>query len=247
MRKQEPIVQYQLLIVDDDRVLSPLIEEYLQARGYNTKLCHDGLEGLCAFKNDNFDLCIFDVRMPIKNGFELASEIHEIAPETPFLFLTHESDKDKRIEGLKLGADDYVLKPFSMEELYLRIKRILKRVSQKPNNEPVPVNREIKVGRYTFLPESRELLLEEERIDLSAIEAQLLLMFCESPSGFIDRETALKRIWNDTYMTRSRSLNVYVSKLRKYLSGDDDIKVLNVHGSGYKLSISSPTQEEGYS
>lgn len=227
-----------ILIVDDDRVLSPLVAEYLQAKGFETTLCHNAEEGLKNFRTLDIDLCILDIKMPIKNGFTLANEIRTFSKDVPYLFLTSESAKEMRIEGLKMGADDYILKPFSMEELFLRIQLVLKR-SYYQNNQKVQHQSNFTIGKFNFDSNSRQLKSGDDCLTLSTIETRLLKMFCESEDGFVDRENALKQIWNDDDMIRTRSLNVYVSKLRKYLESDTSISFLNVHGSGYKMIIKS--------
>ena len=226
-----------LLIVDDDRALSPMVEEYLAAKGYKITLCHNATDGLCKFKDLDIDLCILDIRMPMKDGFTLAEEIQEYSPEIPFLFLTSETDKKKRIKGLILGASDYILKPFSMEELYLRINIILKR-SVVSDNALIDKVSEFRFGDFHFNSNTRELIYKESDIKkLSTIENQLLQFFCEAENGFLDRKKALKNIWDDELMLRAQSLNVYVSKLRKYLEKDSSISFHNIHGIGYRMSI----------
>ena len=225
-----------ILIVDDDRALSPLVAEYLQAKNFETTLCHNAEEGLKKFRSLDIDLCVLDIKMPIKNGFALAHEIREFSSDIPYLFLTSESAKEMRIEGLKMGADDYILKPFSMEELFLRIQLILKR-SFFQNNQKKENRSHYKIGKLNFDSNTRQLSDGNEVINLSTIETQLLQMFCESNNGYVERENALKLIWNDDDMIRTRSLNVYVSKLRKHLESDPTISFLNVHGSGYKMVV----------
>jgi DNA-binding response OmpR family regulator len=224
-----------LLLVDDERHFSEMTREYLVAKGCTTVLKHNANEGLVSFKNEHFDLCIFDVKMPIKDGFELAREIRALNEFIPIIFLTGQTQKAYRIEGLSIGADDYVTKPFSMEELYLRIKNILRRtrlqVQERENQEAY------QLGNYSFDASTRELLLTEKVVKLTAIEAKLLRMFCESENGLVERNMALKRIWGDDDLMRGRSLNVYVSKLRNYLKKDGNIEILNVHGVGYRIVV----------
>ncbi|MDX1911749.1 MAG: response regulator transcription factor [Saprospiraceae bacterium] len=225
-----------LLFVDDDLTLSPLTKEYLEAKGYAVTLRHSGDEGLTAFKGSQFDACILDVKMPLKDGFSLAEDIRRINAEIPILFLTGAVQKEERIRGLALGADDYITKPFSMEELYLRVRNILKRSStqQKKSEQAV-----YDVGLYRFDVATRELHGGAEMVKLTAIEAKLLQLFCESDNGIIRRDNALQRIWGDEDMLKGRSLNVYVSKLRTFLSADPRIEILNVHGEGYQMVVRS--------
>ena len=225
-----------LLFVDDDRAFSPLVCEYLTEKGFQTTLCHSGVDGVDTFKNGRFDLCILDVKMPFKDGFAVAKEIRDRDPDVPFIFLTGEAEKEKRIKGLQLGADDYVTKPFSLEELYLRIQAVLRRVGGSraaPKTEPV----DYRIGRYHFSTAARELRLDDKVTKLSAIETKLLKYFCDAQQGIIDRDTALRRVWGDDDQLRGRSLNVYVSKLRQFMKDDPGIEILNIHGEGYQLVV----------
>lgn len=224
-----------LLLVDDDRSLSPMVKEYLEAKEFECHLYHNAYDALEQLKKRGFDLCILDIRMPLKNGFQLAEEIQQLHPNTPFLFLTGNIEKDDRIKGLEAGADDYITKPFSMQELYLRIKAILKRTEMHSITKRAIT--QFEVGKYKFNSDSREIYDVSDPIKLSAIESKLLKMFCESEDGIILRDNALRQIWDDENSFRERSLNVYVSKLRQYLKGDPNIEILNIHGTGYKLAV----------
>ena len=228
------ITTMHLLLVDDDLTLSPLTKEYLEAKGFTVTMRHSGDEGLAAFKSGTFDGCILDVRMPLKDGFSLAEDIRQLNPNIPILFLTGAVQKEERIRGLALGADDYITKPFSMEELYLRVRNTLKRSSSQQKQSEKAV---YEIGLYRFDVSSRELHGGPEMVKLTAIEAKLLQLFCESDNGIIRRDTALQRIWGDEDMLKGRSLNVYVSKLRTFLSAEPRIEILNVHGEGYQLVI----------
>jgi len=222
-----------ILLVDDDRSLSPLVKEYLEAKDFQCSLFHNAFDALDAFRKTPFSLCILDIRMPMKSGFELAEELKSIQPDIPFLFLSGQIEKEDRIKGLEAGADDYITKPFSMQELYLRVTAILRRVEtySKLKNETAV----FQIGQYKFNASTREIMQIESKVKLSAIEAKLLRMFCESTDGIILRDTALKVIWEDENNFRERSLNVYVSKLRQYLKDDPAIEILNIHGTGYQL------------
>jgi len=223
-----------LLLVDDDLTLSPLTKEYLEAKGFAVTMRHSGDEGLSAFKSGIFDGCILDVRMPFKDGFSLAEDIRQLNPNIPILFLTGAVQKEERIRGLALGADDYITKPFSMEELYLRVRNTLKRSNAQQKQSEKSIH---EIGLYRFDVASRELHGGPEMVKLTAIEAKLLQLFCESNNGIIRRDTALQRIWGDEDMLKGRSLNVYVSKLRTFLSAEPRIEILNVHGEGYQLVV----------
>lgn len=224
---------FNLLIVDDDQFLSSMIAEYLEEKGFAITLKHNAEDGLTSFKSKDYDLCIFDVMMPFRDGFSLATEIRTLDEDIPIIFLTGQNKKQDRIKGLTIGADDYITKPFSMEELYLRIKAILKRmrVSKKSDSGP------IKIGRYTFDTKARELTDADKVIKLSAIESGLLEMFCENRNGLLQRDLALNRIWQDEDLVKGKSLSVYVSKLRNYLKADSNIAFLNVHGEGYRMVV----------
>lgn len=226
-----------LLLVDDDRTLSGLTQEYLEAKGYTVTLRHSGDEGLVAFKASPSDCCILDVKMPLKDGFTLAEEIRQLRPDVPIIFLTGAVQKEERIRGLAIGADDYVTKPFSMEELFLRVRNLLKRstIQQKKSEKA-----QYELGRFRFDVHTRELQDSESAaapIKLTAIETKLLQLFCESDSGIIRRDIALQRIWGDEDMLKGRSLNVYVSKLRTFFAADPRIEFLNMHGEGYQMVV----------
>lgn len=223
-----------LLLVDDDQNLSSLTKEYLEAKGFVVTLCQSGEEGLAAYKSGAFDACILDVRMPFKDGFALSQDIREISPQVPIIFLTGAVQKEERIKGLSLGADDYITKPFSMEELYLRIRNTLNRSLTQQKKVEAHIH---KIGLYRFNVAMRELNCGAEMTKLTAIESKLLQLFCESENGLIRRDIALQRIWGDEDMLKGRSLNVYVSKLRTFFVADPSIEILNVHGEGYQLVV----------
>jgi two-component system, OmpR family, response regulator len=224
-----------ILLVDDERQFSALTQEYLEAKNCKVTLCHSGDEGLEAFKKDTFDCCILDIKMPMKDGFTLASDIRGLNPEMPLVFLTGAAQKEERIKGLSLGADDYITKPFSLEELYLRLQNILKRVgNQRKAMAAQPI---FSIGNYSFDANARTLSLNTQQEKLTAMEAKLLQLFLEDERRIIHRDVALRRIWGDDDQLKGRSLNVYVSKLRQFLAGDPRIEILNVHGEGYQLVI----------
>lgn len=220
-----------LLVIDDEVHYSELTKEYLEIRGFKVTLKHDGVAGLDAFKAGNFDLCILDVKMPKKDGFTLAEEIRELNDDIPIIFLTGQSLKEDKIKGLKIGADDYLTKPFSMEELYLRIKAILKRVKVKEKKD-VQV---FKLGGTEFNEQLRELQVLDKKIKLTSIESKLLKLLFEHENCVLARDVATKHIWGDQEHFRTYSLNVYISKIRKFLKDDPCIEILNLHGEGYKL------------
>lgn len=220
-----------VLLVEDDPNLGQILKEYLELKGFQTTLARDGEEGLEKFKVGQFVLCILDVMMPKKDGFELATELKNIDANIPVIFLTAKTMKEDAIRGLTLGADDYITKPFSMEELLLRIKAILKRTNQQP---PALAD-EVQLGNYTFHPDKRELALNGSSRTLTTKENELLKMFVSHKNQVLSRKTALQHIWGDDSYFNARSMDVYVAKLRKYLNQDESLQILTVHGEGFKL------------
>jgi len=203
-------------------------------KGYETTLCPDGLAGLETYQNSNgFDMCILDLMMPKMDGFSLAKEIRKKDEQTPIVFLTAKSMKEDVIEGLKIGADDYLTKPFSMEELLLRIKAILKRVSNSVEENKLP--QEFRLGNFIYNFDHHLLKSPSKEIKLTGKENSLLKMFCENFNQTVDRSQALKNIWGDDSYFNARSMDVYIAKLRKYLKEDDKIQIITVHGQGFKL------------
>ena len=224
-----------LLLVDDDLTLSPLVKEYLEAKGLNCTLCHNAFDALNVFRENHFDLCLLDIQMPMKNGFDLAKEMVTFKPDIPFLFLTSQSDKEDRIKGFEYGAEDYIIKPFSMQELVLRIKAILRRTA---SGHSAPSSKDpARISTFLFYPETRELVHGNTVQRLSEIESKLLSMFQSAPDGIILREHALKQLWKEEHMFRDKSLNVFVSRLRQFLKTDPNIEILNIHGTGYRMII----------
>ena len=219
-----------LLLVEDDPNLGKILSEYLSAKSYDVTLCFNGKEGLEAFRSGEFQFCILDVMMPILDGFALAREIRKINQQVPLLFLTAKSMKEDAIEGFKLGADDYVKKPFSMEELILRMNAILRRTNID-NLE----RHEYTIGAYHFDVKRRLLERKSEVQKLTAKESQLLALFCKINGELLERESALKLIWGDDSYYNARSMDVYIAKLRKYLSHDPTIEILTVHGQGFLM------------
>lgn len=222
-----------ILFVDDEMQFSAMVAEYLQEKGFEVTLKHSAADGLEAFRQGQFSCCIFDVMMPFKDGFSLAEDVREMNEAIPIIFLTGQSKKEDRIKGLTIGADDYVTKPFSLEELYLRIKAILKRVHVKEEKQL----QQYKVGNFEFDPISRDLTLIGETVRLSAIEAKLLQLFCEHKNNLVKRDFVLNEIWQDDDQLKSRSLNVYITKLRNFLKKDPNIEILNTHGEGYRMVV----------
>lgn len=228
-----------ILLCEDDENLGMLLREYLEAKGYRAELCVDGEEGLSAFIEGSFDLCILDVMMPKMDGFTLATKIREIDSDVPFMFLTAKTLKEDVLEGFKIGADDYITKPFSMEEVVFRIEAILRRVRGKKNKE----NTVYQIGLYTFDSQKQLLTIDGESVKLTTKEAELLKLLCSRVNELLQRDYALKTIWIDDNYFNARSMDVYITKLRKHLKKDENVEILNVHGKGYKLVISNSPME----
>lgn len=223
-----------ILLVEDDPNLGQILNEYLQLKGFETTHCTDGEQGFEAFNNQKFDFCILDVMMPKKDGFTLAKEIREIDKTIPLIFLTAKSMKEDTIEGLKIGADDYLTKPFSMEELLLRVSAILRR-STNGNSQPVSGQNRFELGSLTFNYDKSTLDRPTGSVKLTSRENELLKMFCDNLNQTLDRNVALKAIWKDDTYFNARSMDVYIAKLRKYLKEEEGVHILTVHGQGFKL------------
>lgn len=225
--------KYNLLVVEDDPNLGTILAEYLQAKNFNVKLCVNGQEGFDEFAKKEYDLLILDVMMPIKDGFTLAKEVKKLNQGVPIIFLTAKSMKEDAIEGLKLGADDYMTKPFSMEELLLRVNAIIRRTY--PEEDGSAENRELKVGKFEFNGIEQTLTIDGVSQKLTSKENQLLRLLIQNKNAVLEREFALKAIWGDDSYFNSRSMDVYIAKIRKFLKADEDVEVINVHGRGFKL------------
>ena len=227
-----------ILLAEDDTNLGMLLKEYLRAKGFETVLCEDGEIAYERFLNEPFDICIFDVMMPKKDGFTLAKEIRQINSEIPIIFLTAKSMKEDVLEGFKLGADDYMSKPFSMEELLLRIEAILRRVKGKKMKD-IPF---YKLGNFLFDTQKQTLAIGDKVTKLTTKECELLSLLCAHANEILERNYALKTIWVDDNYFNARSMDVYITKLRKLLKDDPGIEIINIHGKGYKLI--TPSGEE---
>jgi DNA-binding response OmpR family regulator len=220
-----------ILLCEDDENLGMLLREFLQAKGFNADLCSDGEKGYKAFVKNQYDLCVFDVMMPKKDGFTLAQEIRLVNTEVPIIFLTAKALKEDILEGFKIGADDYITKPFSMEELVSRIGAILRRVRGKKDKEVTSY----KIGRFTFDTQKQVLVIDDKTKKLTTKESELLALLCANVNQILERNFALKTIWVDDNYFNARSMDVYITKLRKLLKDDPSIEIINIHGKGYKL------------
>ena len=221
-----------LLIAEDDQNLGQILKEYLELKGYLADWAKDGEEGLRMFHKNTYDLCVLDVMMPKKDGFMLAKEIRKSANQIPFIFLTAKALKEDTIYGLEIGADDYITKPFSMEEFLLRINAILRRTK---DNQQFSDNTKIPVGNCFLNYDKQFLSFKDTKIPLTSKESELLKLLAQYKNRVLDRKLALNTIWyNDTYFT-ARSMDVYIAKLRKHLKVDESIQIMTVHGQGFKL------------
>ena len=225
-----------ILLVEDDLNFGTLLYDFLSLHSYNVVLAKNGITGLEKFKKSNFDLCILDVMMPLKDGFTLAKEIREIDKDVPLFFLTAKTLKEDVLRGYKIGADDYLTKPFDSEILLFKIKTIFKR--KKLINSKEPEKNKFNFANFKFNSKLRTLqFLNETPVKLSPKENQLLKMLLSYTNDLMPRELALVKIWNDDNYFTSRSMDVYIAKIRKYLSKDPKIEIQNIHGEGFRLLI----------
>ena len=222
-----------ILLCEDDENLGMLLREYLQAKGYQAVLCQDGEVGYREFAKGKFDIAVLDVMMPKKDGFTLAQEIRQANTEIPIIFLTARALKDDILEGFKIGADDYITKPFSMEELVLRIEAILRRVHGKKAKDATV----FRIGRFVFDAQKQLLTIGEKQTKLTTKENELLALLCAHSNEILQRDFALKTIWIDDNYFNALSMDLYITKLRKHLKDDDQIEIINIHGKGYKLIV----------
>jgi two-component system, OmpR family, response regulator len=220
-----------VLLVEDDENLGSLLKEYLSIKGYETTLATNGLKGYDAFMQNKFDICILDVMMPYKDGLSLAKDIRNINSEIPVLFLTAKSMQEDVIEGFKAGGDDYLKKPFNMEELQFRVEALLRRSKKTVH----PLTSTYQLGKYLFNPNTRTLTYDEEVNKLTTKESDLLKMLIEKKNDVLERNHALKEIWGDDTYFNARSMDVYITKLRKLLSKEPNLEIINIHGKGFKL------------
>jgi len=220
-----------ILLCEDDENLGMLLREYLQTKGYDADLQPDGDAGYRAFIRNKYDLCVLDVMMPKKDGFTLATDIRTVNVEIPIIFLTAKSMKEDILQGFKIGADDYLSKPFSMEELLYRIESIMRRIRGKRNDGTTTFN----IGEFVFDSQKQTLTSAKEVIRLTTKESELLNLMASNANNVLERNYALKTIWGEPTYFNARSMDVYVTKLRKLLKDDPNVAIINIHGKGYKL------------
>lgn len=224
-----------LLVVEDDPNLGDILQEYLIMKGYESTLCRDGEEGWAKFKKDKYDMAILDIMMPKKDGFTLGKEIKKVQEDLPIIYLTAKNLKEDIIEGLKIGADDYITKPFSMEELLLRIAAILKRTQK---SEEVQALKIYKFGSFELHYDEQFIKGPNGDHKLTSKENELIRLLASEINKLVNRSHALKQIWGDDSYFNARSMDVYLSKIRKILKDDPKVQIITVHGEGFKMVVS---------
>ena len=222
-----------ILLAEDDENLGELLKNYLQAKSFETDLFEDGEKAFEGFRKSYYDLCILDVMMPVKDGFALAQDIRTLNRLVPIIFLTARSMKDDVLEGFKIGADDYITKPFNMDELLFRIEAILRRVKTDAPFTPQIYT----LGKYTFDTQKQILQCSDTSYKLTTKESDLLKLLCDNANQILERNYALNTIWEDDNYFNARSMDVYITKLRKYFKDEPAVEILNVHGRGFKLVV----------
>lgn len=220
-----------ILLAEDDDNLGKLLESFFKAKNYDVDLARNGKIALEKFNQNTYHFLVLDVMMPEMDGFTVAKEIREIDSDIPILFLTAKSMKEDKLEGFSIGADDYLTKPFSMEELLARIEAILKRT----NGNEEPIDDTFTIGRFVFDPQKRVIVIDGENHKLTTKESQLLKLLAKNKHEILDRQAALRAVWGDDNYFNGRSMDVYIAKLRKILRADENIEIMNIHGKGFKL------------
>ncbi len=226
-------IKTRVLLAEDDENLGSLLQEYLQAKNFETDWVTNGDKAFRYFEQYHYDLCVFDVMMPVKDGFSLATDVRVMNSKIPIIFLTAKTMKDDVLEGFSRGADDYITKPFSMEELLFRIEAILRRTKGKKGEE----KQVYEIGKFVFDVKKQELSAGGKVQKLTTKESDLLKLLCNNMNEVLERNFALKAIWFDDNYFNARSMDVYITKLRKYLKENPRVQIINVHGKGYKLVV----------
>jgi len=221
-----------ILLVEDDANLGYILKEYLQVYDFNVEWARDGEAGLVQFKKSQYDLCILDVMMPKMDGFTLAEKIKSFDPDVPVIFLTAKALKIDKLKGFKIGADDYIVKPVDEEELMARIHAIIKRSGQGTGEQHPSM---FSIGAYEFDYPNQALVYEGKKQLITTKEAEILRLLCINKGNLLDRQTTLRELWGENDYFNRRSMDVFISKLRKYLSKDPTVKITNVHGKGFVL------------
>lgn len=224
--------KHNIFLVEDDENFGSVLKSYLEMNDFNVSWVKDGASAIVKFNSQKFDFCILDIMLPNVDGFTVAKKIKQLNPQIPTIFLTAKTLKEDVLEGYKIGADDYVTKPFDSEVLLCKIKAIIKR-----NSEPIDNSHNFTIGKYTFDSELRILSIKDDSVKLSPKENELLKMLCLHENKILDRDKALNKIWGEDGYFTARSMDVYITKLRKYLKNDPNIEIENVHGSGFIFKI----------
>ena len=226
---------YRVLLLEDDASLGAVLQEHLQMQGCSVTLCVDGHQGTSAFESGEFDICLVDIMMPKKDGFAFAEDVRRTDPDIPLIFLTAKAMKEDKIHGFKIGCDDYVTKPFSIEELMLRIHAVMRRRGKPDTSQDQTV---FQLGSFSFDYSRQALTRKKQSRKLTPREADLLRLLCLNLNRTVRREDALRQIWNDEGYFAGRSMDVFVSKLRKYLKDDPSVEIMGIHGKGVRLVVS---------
>ncbi len=229
------MTKQKILLLEDDTNLGFILKEHLELNGFAVAHCSNGVEGLAAYHNGQFVLALVDIMMPKKDGFTFAREVRAHDQTTPIIFLTAKSLKEDKIEGFKIGCDDYITKPFSMEELLLRIQAVLKRSVAPTDSTSIPSR--FTIGKYEFDYDKQTLQINSKPLKLTTKEADLLRLLCINMNRTLERDVALKIVWQDDSYFTGRSMDVFVSRLRKYFQDDSRVEIINVHGKGFKLVV----------
>ncbi len=229
------MIDSKILLVEDDNNLGNILSEYLELKGYGITLCTDGESGYEHFRNQQYDLCVLDVMMPRRDGFSLARAIRKENEHIPIIFLTAKSMKEDKIEGFSLGGDDYITKPFSIEELLMRIQAVLKRC--RSHQPPATSDTTFNIGNYLFDYRNQLLTIDGQDRRLTSREAELLKLLSDNRNTVLRRDTALTHVWGDDNYFNGRSMDVYITKLRKYLREDPQVEIITVHGTGFKMLV----------
>jgi len=225
--------KYNVLLVEDEENFGLVLKNYLELNNYVVTLAQNGKEGLASFRKHQFDICLFDVMMPEMDGFSLANEVRKINKLTPIIFLTAKNQKHDIVKGYEIGADDYITKPFDTDVLVLKINAVLSRSSGLENKAT-----QFELGVFNFNATTRELTSKDGIKKLSPKEAKLLELLYQNINSVVPRELALNKIWNDNNYFTTRSMDVFIAKIRKYLKSDENIEIINVHGNGFRLLVS---------
>ena len=228
-----------ILLVEDDKVMAYLLEENLKSAGYEVRICHDGETALVYFRQRPYDLCLLDVMLPKMDGFSLATTIRRENKRVPIIFLTARNIMQDKLNGFKTGADDYIVKPFDIHELLYRIQAVLRRTK----GEEPEVLQEKMLGQYRFLPMTRELIKDEQTQKLSAKEAALLNLFIDNQNQLLSRQVLLQKVWGEDNFFNSKSMDVYLTRIRKLFVNDPELTLMNIHGTGYRFVVKQETTQ----